>query len=60
MEEAEKNKKYQDIIINENNELSNKISNQLRVIDEKQAEIERWRHLCNQKDREINELKSQL
>lgn len=60
VEEAEKNKKYQDIIIGENKELGNKITEQMGVINQKQEEIERLRHLLKQMDREVNELKQLL
>ena len=44
LEEAEKNKRYQDIIIHENKELGNKITQQSGVINQKQEEIENLRH----------------
>ena len=59
-EEAEKNKKYQDIIIHENKELGLKITHQMTVINSKQDEIERLKNLLNQKDREMNEMKHSL
>ncbi len=60
LEEAEKNKKYQDIIINENKELNSKITQQAGIILGKQEEIENLKHNVNQKDREMNELKHLL
>lgn len=60
LEEAEKNKKYQDIIIHENKELNSKITQQAGIILGKQEEIENLRHTANQKDREVNELKHLL
>ena len=60
LEEAEKNKKYQDIIISENKELNSKITQQAGIILGKQEEIENLRHNLNQKDREMNELKHLL
>ena len=60
LEEAEKNKKYQDIIISENKELNSKITQQAGIILGKQEEIENLRHNVNQKDREMNELKHLL
>ena len=60
LEEAEKNKKYQDIIISENKELNSKITQQAGIILGKQEEIENLKHNVNQKDREMNELKHLL
>lgn len=60
MEEAEKNKKYQDIIINENKELGQKIVQKMQVIQEKHEEIQRMKHQLVERDREITELKQML
>jgi len=60
VEEAEKNKKFQEIIINENNQRSQKVNEQLQTIQERERDIENLRHVVNQKDRETNELRQKL
>ncbi|CDW87552.1 gas2 domain containing protein [Stylonychia lemnae] len=60
LEEAEKNKKYQDILIRQNADLGDKLIQQQGIIQGKQSEIETQRHVINGKDRELNELKHTL
>ena len=46
LEEAEKNKKYQDIIIIENKELTVKVTLEMGVIYQRQEDVDRWRETC--------------
>ena len=59
-EEAEKNKKFQEIVVAETGQKAHKLTEQLQLTQEAQREIEALRNALALKDRETNELRRQV